>query len=179
MLISPENPVATYNSTQLSNIENVAIRLSSDAVKGLGLSEGQVVLGTVSEDGKSITLSTETGPANILGSFERVSGEDVNVRVGSAEIPDDTEPEQTGQIQGQRPTRQSQLEKVFEGASQRIDESLEVEKLLTDLKTAVENGESSVSVRSNFLKVCLPPQLTSRGKGQAPPALSLKLQKLG
>ena len=72
MLISPENPVATYNSTQLSNIENVAIRLSSDAVKGLGLSEGQVVPGTVSEDGKSITLSTETGPANILGSFERV-----------------------------------------------------------------------------------------------------------
>ena len=152
MLISPENPVATYNSTQLSNIENVAIRLSSDAVKGLGLSEGQVVLGTVSEDGKSITLSTETGPANILGSFERVSGEDVNVRVGSAEIPDDTEPEQTGQIQGQRPTRQSQLEKVFEGASQRIDKSLEVEKLLTDLKTAVENGESSVFGEIEFFE---------------------------
>jgi len=144
MLISPENPVATYNSTQLSNIENMAIRLSSDTVKGLGLSEGQIVPGTVSEDGKSITLSTETGPANILGSFERVAGEDVNVRVGSAEIRDDTEPEQTGQIQGQRPTRQSQLDKVFEGASQRIDKSLEVEKLLSDLKTAVENGESSV-----------------------------------
>ena len=152
MLISPENPVATYNSTQLSNIENVAIRLSSDAVKGLGLSEGQVVPGTVSEDGKSITLSTETGPANILGSFERVSGEDVNVRVGSAEILDDTEPEQTGQIQGQRPTRQSQLDKVFEGASQRIDKSLEVEKLLSNLKTAVENGESSVFGEIEFFE---------------------------
>ena len=152
MLISPENPVATYNSTQLSNIENVSIRLSSDAVKGLGLSEGQVVPGTVSEDGKSITLSTETGPANILGSFERVSGEDVNVRVGSAEILDDTEPEQTGQIQGQRPTRQSQLDKVFEGASQRIDKSLEVEKLLSNLKTAVENGESSVFGEIEFFE---------------------------
>ena len=152
MLISPENPVATYNSTQLSNIENVAIRLSSDAVKGLGLSEGQVVPGTVSEDGKSITLSTETGPANILGSFERVSGEDVNVRVGSAEILDDTEPEQTGQIQGQRPTRQSQLDKVFEGASQRIGKSLEVEKLLSNLKTAVENGESTVFGEIEFFE---------------------------
>ena len=152
MLISPENPVATYNSTQLSNIENVSIRLSSDAVKGLGLSEGQVVPGTVSEDGKSITLSTETGPANILGSFERVSGEDVNVRVGSAEILDDTEPEQTGQIKGQRPTRQSQLDKVFEGASQRIDKSLEVEKLLSNLKTAVENGESSVFGEIEFFE---------------------------
>jgi hypothetical protein len=152
MLISPENPVATYNSTQLSNIENMAIRLSSDTVKGLGLSEGQIVPGTVSEDGKSITLSTETGPANILGSFERVAGEDVNVRVGSAEIRDDTEPEQTGQIQGQRPTRQSQLDKVFEGASQRIDKSLEVEKLLSDLKTAVENGESSVFGEVEFFE---------------------------
>jgi hypothetical protein len=55
-------------------------------------------------------------------------------------------------FKGKGPTRQSQLDKVFEGASQRIDKSLEVEKLLTDLKTAVENGESSVFGEIEFFE---------------------------
>ena len=145
MIISPENPVANYAATQVDAPQNLTIALSSDAVQELDLPEGQVVKGTVSEDGKSITLETENGTVNLVGSFAQVSGEDVNVRVRSTETPADTEVKEGPKTEGQEPTRQSKLDKVFENTSSKVDDSADVEKLLTDLKAAIESGESSVS----------------------------------
>jgi len=144
MIISPENPVANYAATQVDAPQNLTIALSSDAVQELDLPEGQVVKGTVSEDGKSITLETENGTVNLVGSFAQVSGEDVNVRVRSTETPADTEVKEGPKTEGQEPTRQSKLDQVFENTSAKVDDSADVEKLLTDLKAAIESGESSV-----------------------------------
>ena len=144
MIISPDNPIANYAATQVDTTQNLTIALSSDTVQELDLPEGQTVKGTVSEDGKSITLTTENGEVNLVGSFAQVSGEDVNVRVRSAETPADTEVKQGPQTEGQEPTRQSKLDRVFENTSAKIDNSADVEKLLTDLKAAIEGGESSV-----------------------------------
>ena len=145
MIISPENSVANYTATQVDAPQNLTIALSSDAVQELDLPEGQVVKGTVSEDGKSITLETENGTVNLVGSFAQVSGEDVNVRVTSTETPADTEVKEGPKTEGQEPTRQSKLDQVFENTSAKVDDSADVEKLLTDLKAAIESGESSVS----------------------------------
>jgi hypothetical protein len=144
MIISPDNQVATYSATQPNTTQTLTIVLSSDAVQELDLPEGQVVKGTVSEDGKSITLETENGTVNLVGSFAQVSGEDVNVRVKSTGAPADTEVKEGLKTEGQEPTRQSKLDQVFENTAAKVDDSEDVEKLLTDLKAAIESGESSV-----------------------------------
>ena len=152
MIISPDNPIANYAATQVDTTQNLTIALSSDTVQELDLPEGQTVKGTVSEDGKSITLSTENGEVNLVGSFAQVSGEDVNVRVRSAETPADTEVKQGPQTEGQEPTRQSKLDRVFENTSSKVDNNEDVEKLLTDLKAAIEGGESSVFGELNLFE---------------------------
>tara|TARA_R100001510_G_C7618790_1_gene180203 strand:- start:10 stop:915 length:906 start_codon:yes stop_codon:yes gene_type:complete len=144
MIISPDNPIANYNAAQVDTTQSLTVTLSSDAVKELDLPEGQTVKGSVSEDGNSVTISTENGEVNLVGSFAQVSGEDVNVRVRSAETPADTEVKQGPQTEGQEPTRQSKLDTVFENTSAKLDNNADVEKLLTDLKAAIEGGESSV-----------------------------------
>ena len=145
MIISPENPIANYNASQIDTTQSLTVTLSSDTVKELDLPEGQTVKGSVSEDGNSVTISTENGEVNLVGSFAQVSGEDVNVRVRSAETPADTEVKQGPQTEGQEPTRQSKLDTVFENTSAKLDNNnADVEKLLTDLKAAIEGGESSV-----------------------------------
>ena len=156
MIISPDNPIANYAATQVDTTQNLTIALSSDTVQELDLPEGQTVKGTVSEDGKSITLSTENGEVNLVGSFAQVSGEDVNVRVRSAETPADTEVKQGPQTEGQEPTRQSKLDRVFENTSSKLDNNEDVEKLLTDLKAAIEGGETSVFGELNLFED-LPP----------------------
>ena len=152
MIISPDNPIANYAATQVDTTQNLTIALSSDTVQELDLPEGQTVKGTVSEDGESITLSTENGEVNLVGSFAQVSGEDVNVRVRSAETPADTEVKQGPQTEGQEPTRQSKLDRVFENTSSKVDNNEDVEKLLTDLKAAIEGGESSVFGELNLFE---------------------------
>ena len=144
MIISPENPIANYNAAQVDTTQSLTVTLSSDTVKELDLPEGQTVKGSVSEDGNSVTISTENGEVNLVGSFAQVSGEDVNVRVRSAETPEKTEAKQETKTEGQEPTRQSKLDRVFENTSTKIDNSTDVEKLLTDLKAAIENGNNSV-----------------------------------
>ena len=144
MIISPENPIANYNAAQVDPLQNLTVTLSSDTVKELDLPEGQTVKGTVSEDGKSLTLRTENGEVNLVGSFAQVSGDDVNVRVRSAETPSESNSQQDTKTEGREPTRQSKLDRVFENASSKIDNNADVEKLLTDLKAAIEGGESSV-----------------------------------
>ena len=69
MIISPDNPIANYAATQVDTTQNLTIALSSDTVQELDLPEGQTVKGTVSEDGKSITLTTENGEVNLVGSL--------------------------------------------------------------------------------------------------------------
>ena len=142
MIISPENPIANYNAAQVDTTQNLTITLSSDTVKELDLPEGQTVKGSVSEDGNSVTISTDSGEVNLVGSFAQVSGEDVNVRVRSAETPEKTEAKQETKTEGQEPTRQSKLDRVFENTSAKIDNSTDVEKLLNDLKAAIENGDN-------------------------------------
>ena len=144
MIISPENPIANYNAAQVDTTQRLTVTLSSDTVKELDLAEGQTVKGSVSEDGNSVTISTDSGEVNLVGSFAQVSGEDVNVRVRSAETPEKTEVKQETKTEGREPTRQSKLDRVFENTSAKIDNSADVEKLLTDLKAAIENGDSSV-----------------------------------
>ena len=145
MIISPDNPIANYNAAQVDTTQSLTVTLSSDVVKELDLPEGQTVKGSVSEDGNSVTISTDSGEVNLVGSFAQVSGEDVNVRVRSAETPADTEVKQGPQTEGQEPTRQSKLDTVFENTSAKLDNNnADVEKLLTDLKAAIEGGESSV-----------------------------------
>ena len=136
MIISPENPIANYAATQVDSTQTLTVTLSSDIVQELDLPEGQTVKGAVAEDGNSVTITTENGEVNLVGSFAQVSGEDVNVRVRSAEVQAEPEQQQTTVTEGNEPTRQSKLDRVFEGA--------DVEKLLTDLKAAIEGGESSV-----------------------------------
>jgi hypothetical protein len=144
MIISPDSQVATYAATQLNTTQTLTIALSSETVQELDLAEGQVVKGSVSEDGNSITLNTDNGSVNVVGNFAQVSGETVNVRVNSKETQANTENKQETKIQGREPTRQSKLDKVFENASAKLDNNVDVDKLLTNLKAAIEGGESSV-----------------------------------
>ncbi len=144
MIRSAESYGSNYAATQADTTLYLRIALCSDTGQELDLPEGQVVKGTVSEDGKSITLETENGTVNLVGSFAQVSGEDVNVRVTSTETPADTEVKEGPKTEGQEPTRQSKLDQVFENTAAKVDDSADVEKLLTDLKAAIESGESSV-----------------------------------
>lgn len=144
MIISPENPIANYNASIVDSTQNLTLTLSSDAVKELDIPEGQTVKGAVSEDGKSITLTTENGEVTLPGSFAQVSGDDVNVRVRAAETPDKPDTPHGPRSEGNEPTRQTKLDHIFERTSEKIDNNADVEKLLTDLKAAIEGGESSV-----------------------------------
>ena len=117
MIISPENPIANYNASQIDTTQSLTVTLSSDTVKELDLPEGQTVKGSVSEDGNSVTITTDSGEVNLVGSFAQVSGEDVNVRVRSAETPDKSEDKQDARTEGREPTRQSKLDRVFENTS--------------------------------------------------------------
>ena len=107
MIISPDSQVATYAATQVNTTQTLTIALSSETVQELDLTEGQVVKGSVSEDGNSITLNTNNGSVNVVGNFTQVSGETVNVRVNSKETQANTENKQETKIKGREPTRQS------------------------------------------------------------------------
>jgi hypothetical protein len=144
MIISPDSQVATYAATQVNTTQTLTIALSSETVQELDLTEGQVVKGSVSEDGNSITLNTNNGSVNVVGNFTQVSGETVNVRVNSKETQANTENKQETKIKGREPTRQSKLDRVFENASAKLDNNVDVDNLLTNLKAAIEGGESSV-----------------------------------
>ena len=151
MIIGPETPTSIVQATQPQAQETITLRLSPELVQELDLAQDQIVKGSVSEDGSSITISTENGTAEIAGNFVRQAGDDINVRVRSAEIPQKTEIEGKDFV-----TRQSKLDAVFENTSAKIDESADVEKLLTDLKAAIEGGESSVFGELNLFED-LPP----------------------
>ena len=144
MIISPDSQVATYAATQVNTTQTLTIALSSETVQELDLTEGQVVKGSVSEDGNSITLNTNNGSVNVVGNFTQVSGETVNVRVNSKETQANTENKQETKIKGREPTRQSKLDRVFENASAKLDNNVDVDNLLTNLKAAIGGGESSV-----------------------------------
>lgn len=152
MIISPENPISNYNASQVDSTQNLTLTLSPDAVKELDIPEGQTVKGAVSDDGKSITLTTENGEITLPGSFAQVSGDDVNVRVRAAETPDKPDAPQGPRSEGNVPTRQTKLDNIFENTSEKIDNNADVEKLLTDLKAAIEGGESSVFGELNLFE---------------------------
>jgi len=150
MIISSDNPVANYNATQIDNVKTLTVSLSTEIVKELDLPEGLTVKGAVSEDGKSISLSTENGTAQIQGNFVHASGDDVNVRVLTKETP-----VKESKINNQ-PTSEAELSKVFDNVSKKINKSEEFEKLLTDLKTVLESNESSAFGELNVFEE-LPP----------------------
>ena len=165
MIISPENPIANYASQQVSTTETLSVTLSNEQVRELDLADSQVVKGSVSDDGKSITLQTENGRVSLPGNFVQVSGNDVNVRVRAAETPD--KPDQTGtrNLQGREPTRQSQLDRVFENAGAKIDKnSGEFENLLTNLKDAIFNGDGAIFGELNFEDLPTVEYSVSRGE---------------
>ena len=151
MIIGPDSPTSIVQAQQPQAQETITLRLSPELVQELDLAQDQIVKGSVSEDGSSITISTENGTAEIAGNFVRAAGDDINVRVRSAEIPQKTEIEGKDFV-----TRQTKLDAVFENTSAKIDESADVEKLLTDLKAAIEGGESSVFGELNLFED-LPP----------------------
>jgi hypothetical protein len=150
MIISSDNPVANYNATQIDNVKTLTVSLSTEIVKELDLPEGLTVKGAVSEDGKSISLNTENGTAQIQGNFVQAAGDDVNVRVLTKETP-----VKESKIKNQ-PTSEAELSKVFDNVSKKINKSEEFEKLLTDLKTVLENNESSAFGELNVFED-LPP----------------------
>lgn len=150
MIISSDNPVANYNATQIDNVKTLTVSLSTEIVKELDLPEGLTVKGAVSEDGKSISLNTENGTAQIQGNFVHAAGDDVNVRVLTKETP-----VKESKIKNQ-PTSEAELSKVFDNVSKKINKSEEFEKLLTDLKTVLENNESSAFGELNVFED-LPP----------------------
>jgi len=150
MIISSDNPVANYNATQIDNVKTLTVSLSTEIVKELDLPEGLTVKGAVSEDGKSISLNTENGTAQIQGNFFQAAGDDVNVRVLTKETP-----VKESKIKNQ-PTSEAELNKVFDNVSKKINKSEEFEKLLTDLKIVLESNESSVFGELNVFEE-LPP----------------------
>ena len=150
MIINSENPIANAINTQIEAKETLTVKLSPEAVKELDIPQTQIVQGTVSEDGKSISINTSSGSAEIKGDFATSAGENVNVRVTSADTPKTTKSDL------QEVTRQKELDKVFENVGSKIEQSDDVEKLLTDLKTAIEGGESSVFGELNIFED-LPP----------------------
>jgi len=144
MIIGSENPVGSYSAIQSNSTETLRISLSSEMMQELDLTQDQTVKGSVSEDGKSITLNTDNGRVQISGNFSEVSGEDINVRVRSTDIPVAGKTKQTGQVQGQAPTRSSELDEIFEGVSDKIDNSPEFKKLIEDLKSEIKwNGDNA------------------------------------
>lgn len=182
MIIGPDSPTSIVQATQPQAQETITLRLSPDLVQELDLAQDQIVKGSVSEDGSSITISTENGTAEIAGNFVRSAGDDINVRVRSAEIPQKTEIEGKDFV-----TRQSKLDAVFENTSAKIDQSADVAKLLTDLKAAIEGGESSVFGELNLFED-LPPVEVSITSGdieqeswawEAPEARETEQAKLG
>ena len=150
MIISSDNPVANYNATQIDNVKTLTVSLSTEIVKELDLPEGLTVKGAVSEDGKSISLNTENGTAQIQGNFFQAAGDDVNVRVLTKETS-----VKESKIKNQ-PTSEAELNKVFDNVSKKINKSEEFEKLLTDLKIVLESNESSVFGELNVFEE-LPP----------------------
>ncbi len=140
MIIGPDTPTSIVQAQQPQAQETITLRLSPDLVRELDLPEDQIVKGSVAEDGSSITISTESGTAEIAGNFVSSAGDDINVRVRSAEIPEQQETPKPDVL-----TRQSELDAVFENTSANIDSSADVENLLTNIKNAIEGGANSFS----------------------------------
>ena len=69
MIIGPETPTSIVQATQPQAQETITLRLSPELVQELDLAQDQIVKGSVSEDGSSITISTENGTAEIAGNF--------------------------------------------------------------------------------------------------------------
>ena len=143
MIISSENPVGNYSAIQSNSTETLRVSLSSEMMQDLDLTQDQTVKGSVSEDGKSVTLNTDNGRVQIKGNFAQAAGEVVDVKVSTqagelkgAEQPD--KPKTGGPTSGQ------ELDEIFEGVSEKIDSSTEFKQLMKELKTEIQwNGNNA------------------------------------
>jgi len=143
MIISSENPVGNYSAIQSNSTETLRVSLSSEMMQDLDLTQDHTVKGSVSEDGKSVTLNTDNGRVQIKGNFAQAAGEVVDVKVSTqagelkgAEQPD--KPKTGGPTSGQ------ELDEIFEGVSEKIDSSTEFKQLMKELKTEIQwNGNNA------------------------------------
>lgn len=152
MIVGLDNPVANYSSIQSSATETLRVSLSPDMVRELDLPEGMTVKGAVAEDGKSVTLNTENGRVQIKGNFARSAGEVVDVEISSPHTPQAGELEQPGKPQISGPTSDKELDEIFEGASEKIDQSPEFNKLKQELKNEIDWGGTGLSGEIDVLQ---------------------------
>ena len=143
MIISSENPVGNYSAIQSNSTETLRVSLSSEMMQDLDLTQDQTVKGSVSEDGKSVTLNTDNGRVQIKGNFAQAAGEVVDVKV-STQAGELKGAEQPDKLKTGGPTSGQELDEIFEGVSEKIDSSTEFKQLMKELKTEIQwNGNNA------------------------------------
>lgn len=143
MIISSENPVGNYSAIQSNSTETLRVSLSSEMMQDLDLTQDQTVKGSVSEDGKSVTLNTDNGRVQIKGNFGQAAGEVVDVKV-STQAGELKGAEQPDKLKTGGPTSGQELDEIFEGVSEKIDSSTEFKQLMKELKTEIQwNGNNA------------------------------------